>query len=145
MVKHFLSLLIFPLAVISLNSCNRNSAKNAAQEYLNHLYKMEYEEAKAMATQETKNLLELREQLATINATDSDRVAASDVTVEIKNVQEQDERATVVYTVSGDPREHKMKMVKKDGKWLADMTKTDAMEEEMMNTASEAIREDTEQ
>jgi len=67
------------------------------------------------------------QQLAGTFMPDSIKKAAKNVTVNIKDVKEEGDKATVTYTTSAIPTEQSLHLVKEKGKWLVQWTKQDQM------------------
>lgn len=105
-------------------SCSSNSPKAAAEKFLNSFFHMEYKEAKEVSTEETKKVLDMIEQFSTMMP-DSSKQSAKKIKIEIKDVKEEGDKATVTYTTSESTQEQKLTMVKQNGKWLANYSKQD--------------------
>lgn len=133
MKKVFFSLVaVFALA-ISLVSCNSNSPKAAAEKFVNGLTHMDYEAAKSVSTEDTKKMLEMMQQL-TAMMPDSVKENAKKEKVTMGKEEVNGDKATVTYTVSSDPAEKKVNLVKQNGKWLVQWSKNDASGGADMNT-----------
>ncbi|RYD58618.1 MAG: DUF4878 domain-containing protein [Sphingobacteriales bacterium] len=124
MKKLFFSLAAVVLLAIGLVSCNTNTPKATADKFLNSFYHMDYKEAKTVSTEETKKMLEMIEQFATMMP-DSARENAKKVKINIKDVKEEGDKATVVYTTSENTSESKLDLIKQEGKWLVQFNKQD--------------------
>jgi hypothetical protein len=109
---------------LGLVSCNNNSAKSTAETFLNGLYHYDYEAAKSVSTEETKKMVDLMAQFSAMMP-DSVKQDAKKVKVDIKDVKEEGDKATVSYTLSDDPAERKLNLVKQDKKWLVQYSKMD--------------------
>jgi len=133
MKKVFFSLVaVFALA-ISLVSCNSNSPKAAAEKFVNGLTHMDYEAAKSVSTEDTKKMLEMMQQL-TAMMPDSVKENAKKEKVTMGKEEVNGDKATVTYTVSSNPAEQKVNLVKQNGKWLVQWSKNDANGGGDMNT-----------
>ena len=115
------------VAALFMVSCNSNSPKDVANTWLNGFYHMDYEAAKKVSTDETKTFISQLQALSGMMP-DSIKKEMKKVTVNVKDVKEDGDKATVTYTTSTDGnKEQSLKMVKKDGKWLVQFTKNDSM------------------
>jgi len=119
---------IFMVVVIAMTilSCgNKSDPKKVAASYLNALKKMDYETAKKFGTPETGKMLDMMSSFSGMMP-DSIKDKAKDVKVEIKEAKEQGDKCVVSFTSSEKPgAEESLNLVKKDGKWLVNMTKDD--------------------
>ena len=124
MKKALLSIAALCVLAISITSCNNDSPKAAADKFLTNLYHMEYAKAKEVATDDTKKLLDMMEQFSTY-LPDSNKQTAQKIKVDIKDVKEEGDKATVTYVTSESPNEQKLDMIKQNGKWLVQWSKQD--------------------
>lgn len=64
-MKNLVKLAIVAIAAISMNSCKNNaeSADKVAEKYLNHINKKEYSDARALATPESKDMIDMYENM----------------------------------------------------------------------------------
>ena len=104
--------------------CNKNTPKEVARTWLTGFNHMDFEQAMKVSTNETKNLLSSLEEL-TSGVSDSGKAEVKKITVNIKDVKEDGDKAIVTYTSSDNPVEQKLNLVKQDEKWLVMFTKTD--------------------
>lgn len=122
-MKKLLFLLSVPVVLaIGLTACNSNSPKSTADKFLNNFYHMDYKEAKTVATDDTKKVLDMIEQFATM-IPDSQKQNAKKIKIDIKDVKEEGDKATVVYTTSESKQDQKLDLVKQNGKWLVKWSK----------------------
>lgn len=120
---------IFVMAIVFV-SCSSNSPKASADKFLTSFWHMDYEAAKTVATEDAKKQLDMMQQISAM-IPDSAKQQAKKIKIDIKDVKEEGDNATVTYTVSNE--EHKaddagmqtLKMVKQNGKWLAAWSKND--------------------
>jgi len=110
----------------ALLSCNSNSPKTVASTFLTSFYHMDYEAAKKVSTDETKKSLEALQSLSSM-LPDSTKQEVKQITVTIKDVKENGDKASVTYITSKTPQEQTLKLVKQNGKWLSAWSKADAM------------------
>lgn len=130
MKKLLLSLAATFVFALVLTSCNTNSPKAAADKFLTNLYHMDYEAAKEVATEDTKKMLDMMSQFSSMMP-DSTKQNAKKIKVDIKDVKEEGDKATVIYTTSESAGDQKIDLVKQNGKWLVQYSKQDTGGEEM--------------
>jgi Domain of unknown function (DUF4878) len=126
MNKKLLLLPVLFFAILAMVSCKtKNDPKNVAKEWLNDFFHLDYDAAKKISTEDTKNLLSQVQQLASM-IPDSVKQAYKKATVTIKNVNINGDKATVTYIVSDNPAlEQPLNLVKTNGQWLVLYTKED--------------------
>lgn len=115
--------------MLGMVSCSDNSPKATAEKFLNAFYHMEYDKAREVSTDKAIELVNLMEQFS-VQYPDSAKQNAKKIKVEILDVKEEGDNAVVTYTVSSEPGEQKLKLVKQNGKWLVSHSKQDDAEEE---------------
>ncbi len=134
-MKSFLLPVLAVLGLATLASCGGGGAKGNAEKFLNAFTHLEFDKAKEVATDETKQMLDMMisfQNMGGMQAADSLKREAKKTKVNITDVKEEGESATVTYTVT-DPTgatpstPQTLKMVKQKGKWLASFTKADMM------------------
>ncbi len=120
----FLSLLV--LAVVSLTSCSKNTPEAVAKDWLTAFYHQDYDVAKKLSTEETKAML-VTIQGFSGSLADSTKQKAKQVTINIKSVKTEGDKATVTFTASNAPNQEEppLKLVKQSDKWLVQFTKSD--------------------
>lgn len=145
MKKVLLSLSVALLCAFTMVSCNSNSPKGTAEKFLNSFYHMEYKDAKEVATEDTKKMLDMIEQFSAISIADSNKQNAKKVKIEIGEVKEMGDSATVMYTTSDNKQPQKVNLVKQNGKWLVKWSKEDTMGEEsqVADPAEETMNDST--
>ena len=142
MKKLMYSSLALILVTFLFTSCSKNTPKDVAYTWLTAFNHIDFETAKKLSTPDTKNLLNSLQALSEAVA-DSNKKELKKVTVTIKDVKENGDKAVVAYTTSDNPtKEQTLKLVKIDNKWLAQFSKVDLMGEvpegmgnEPLNTA----------
>ena len=122
----------FFAAVIMLGTvgCTDNSPKSVAEKFLNSFYHKDYEDARQVSTETTIELINLMEQFS-IQQPDSVTQNAKKIKIEILDVKEEGDKATVTYTASSLEGEQRLKMEKQNGKWLVSHSKQDDMDGEL--------------
>lgn len=114
---------VFALA-LTLVSCKGSSPKATAEKWLNGFYHMDYAAAKEVSTEETKKQLESFESMMGMMQ-QNQKDQAKKIKVDVKDPKVDGDNATVEYTLSDDPSPKTLKMVKQNGKWLAQWSKMD--------------------
>lgn len=127
MKKIFLSLSAVVLMSLVLFSCSSKSdPKDVARNFLNALTQMDYEGAKKYGTPETGKMLEMLNSFATM-LPDSAKANARKIKIEIKDAKTEGDKCSITYRNSEKQSDQVLTLVKKDGKWLVDMSKDDSM------------------
>lgn len=131
MKKILLSLTAVFVMALTLVSCSSNSPKAAAEKWLTSFYHLDYETAKTVSTEATKQQLEMMSNLMGM-IPDSSKEQAKKIKIEIKDVKEEGDKATITYTMTDDkgapaPGTQTLNMQKENGKWLAAWNKQDQM------------------
>ena len=125
MKKTMRSLAVLLVAAVLLASCKKNTPKEVATEWLTDFYHLDYEAAKKLSTDDTKNLLSQVEQLASM-IPDSTKQSYKKTSTTIKTVKITGDKAVVTYIVSDNPAlEQPLNLVKINGQWLVLYTKED--------------------
>lgn len=119
------------MAAAVFTGCSSDSPKAAAEKFLNNLNHMDYEGAKTVATEETRNMLDMLAQFSSMMP-DSVKEAAKKITVTINEEKIlSDTTAYITYTTSENTTEQRLNLVKRstsekgDEKWLAQWSKAD--------------------
>ncbi len=132
MKKFFLAAAALLVGAVVFTSCSSNSPKAVADKFLTAFYHMEYEEAKKYSTDETKSQMDMMSQISGMMG-DTAKQEAKKMVIDIKDVKEEGETATVTYAIKDVPGKETaagtqtLKMVKQKGKWLASWNKQDMM------------------
>jgi len=123
------SLSLALLSVLFFSCGNKSNPKDVASSFLNALAKMDYETAKKYGTPETGKMLDMLSSFSGMMP-DSVKAKAKETKVEIKNVKEDGDNCEVTYANSDKPNDDQtLNLVKKDGKWLVNMSKDEGMSE----------------
>ena len=119
--------LLFFFAAFMVAGCSKNTPKEVAYNWLTAFDHLDFDAAKKLSTNDTKNLLTSLQQL-TEKVNDSNKKELKKVTVTIKDVKENGDKATVTYTSSDNPtKEQILPLVKQGNNWLVLYTKVDLM------------------
>jgi len=119
---------IFAALSIFISSCGGGvGPKETAEKFLTHLNNLEFQEAKAYATEGTASLLDM---VASFAAMSDEKPEAT--AFEILDVTEDGDKATVTYKNEGAEEAETLTLVKQDGKWLVDFNKEDMNKEDEM-------------
>lgn len=134
---------------LTMTSCSKNTPKEVAYNWLTAFNHLDFETARKLSTPDTKVLLGELDQL-TSKVSDSNKKDLKKVTVNIKKVKEDGDKATVTYVSSDDAsKEQTVTLVKQEGKWLVQFTKVDLMgglpqkDEDMHEGADASAQTDT--
>jgi hypothetical protein len=127
MKKILLSMIAAALITLTIGSCgSKDDPKGVAQNFLNALTKMDYKGAKKYGTPETGKMLDMLESFSSMMP-DSIKNKAKEVTVEIKDVKVNGESCDVTYRTNDKDEDQNLNLIKKDGKWLVNMSKDDSV------------------
>jgi hypothetical protein len=109
-----------------LLSCNKNNPKDVAREWLTDFYHQDYESAKKISTEETRYMLNTIQGFSAA-LDDSVKEKAKKVTIDIKDVKVEGDKATVTFRASNAPTQDEppLKLVKQNDKWMVQFTKSD--------------------
>jgi hypothetical protein len=125
MNKVFSVLSIAFIAAIVLAGCTSNSPKPVAEKFLNSFCHMDYKDAKTVSDSATIQMIEMLETMSTTMA-DSDRQDAKKISVTVKDEKLINDTSAVVTYITSEIKEEKtLRLVKKNGKWLVNLTKND--------------------
>lgn len=140
MMYRKLTMFFVAILMTGMAACNKNNPEAVAEQFLSGFYHMEYEKARQVSTEETKQLVNLMEQFA-IQYPDSVKQNAKKKKIDLVEVKEDGDNAVATYTVSDEPGvQQKLKLVKQNGKWLVSHSKEDNIEdaeEEPMEESTE--------
>lgn len=125
MKKITLSIATMLVLAVMLVSCKGGGPKANAEKFLNSFYHMDYAAAKEVSTEDTKKQLESYESIMGSMIQQNAKDEAKKLKVDVKEPKVTGDNATVEYTVSNDPSPKTLKMVKTNGKWLAQWSKMD--------------------
>lgn len=129
MSNNRLILTVIAVLVLGFTACQDNSPKAVAEEFLVSFYHMDYERARAVSTEKAGELVNLMEQFSA-QQPDSVKQNAKKIGIEILNVKEDGDNAEVTYSVSSEPGEQTLKLVKQNGKWLVSHSKQDDIDDQ---------------
>ncbi len=129
MKKLMYSSLALIMAAFMLVSCSKNTPKDVAYNWLIAYNHLDFEGAKKLSTTDTKNLINSLQRL-TENVADSNKKDLKKITVDIKGVKVDGDKAVATYTSSDNPgKEETLHLVKVNDQWLVLFTKVDLMGE----------------
>ena len=126
-MRKFLGTLLAILLVQSLlTGCSSSAPKEVAQNWLTSFYRMDFDAAKKLSTEDAKKMLATFE-ILTPDQTDSFKKELKKVTVKVKNVRVLgDSVAVATYVMTDVPdKEERLNLVKQSGKWLVQYSKSD--------------------
>jgi hypothetical protein len=121
---YFLSIAIVSLSLFT--SCNKNTPEAVAKDWLTAFYHQDYDVAKKLSTEDTKAMLNIIQGFSGSFA-DSIKQKAKQVSITIKSVKTEGDKATVTFVASNNPKQEEppLKLVKQNDKWLVQFTKSD--------------------
>ena len=124
----FAAAIVICLGVISLKAQNANNSggpKDVALEWLTDFYHQDYDAAKKMSTDDTKNMIETIQSF-TRTFPDSVKRNAQKSIITIKSAKIDGDKATVKFISSDNPtNDEELHLIKKDEKWLVQFSKND--------------------
>jgi len=127
MKKILVSFSALVLVAFLLVSCNKNSPKTIATTWLTGFYHLDYESVKQYSTEDTKTLITSLQQFTNM-VPDSAKKDMKKLTINVKDVKEEGDKAVATYTVSDSPgKDQTLTLVKQNGKWLVQFSKEDQM------------------
>jgi len=126
MKKYIFSFTAIIALAFTLVSCNTNSPKSVATQFLTDFYHMDFDAAKKVSTDDTKKMLDMFQQLETMMA-DSTKQQLKKIKVDVKDVKIDGDKATANYVTSDNAKAQTLHLVKQNGKWLAQWSKQDQM------------------
>jgi len=121
--NYFIFLLFIFLVSCQLFKNKTNTPEYVSKVFLEHIQRLEFEEAKEYATEQTKMMLTFFTNITEL-VPDSQRTVAAEPDVVIKDCVVQDETAQCSYSANG--KDQTIDLIKQDGKWLVDMKKENA-------------------
>ncbi len=150
-MKNIIKLGLVLLVVVSMGACKSGGKpETVAKEFLTALNKMDYDKAKTFGTEETGKMIDM---VKAFSGGDEAKLAEAKKKVEkaeieiLKTELLGDTAAVCQYKVSGiegqDPKEDKIDLVKKDGKWLVDWKKEGMGGEPTLEPATDSTAVDT--
>lgn len=116
----------FMFLLVGLTGCtNQNAPSEIAKKWLDDYHNLDFEDAKKYSTETTRNTLSLA-QLFLSTMADSLKRKAREIKVDIKGTKIDGDNASVIYTLSRDPkREETLKLIKQNNVWLVQFSKLD--------------------
>jgi hypothetical protein len=128
-MKKVLSFLfVFAFITFTMISCgSKSDPKEVSKNFLNALGQMDYETAKKYGTSETGKMLDMLSSFSGMMP-DSVKNKAKEAKIEIKSAKEDGDKCEVVYTTTDKAGDQTLNLVKKEGKWLVNMSKDEGMD-----------------
>ena len=125
MKKIILSLSALMFAAVVLVSCGKSDPKGVAKEWLTDFYHQDYDAAKKLSTEDTKNMIQTIQGF-TSAFPDSVKQKAKQTNITIKDAKIDGDKATVKFIASDNPtKEEELHLVKQSEKWLVQFSKND--------------------
>ncbi len=117
------------LVAFMLPGCSKNTPKDVAYNWLTAFNHLDFDAAKKLSTPDTKNLLNSL-QVLTENVADSNKKDLKKVSITIKDVKLNGDKAVATYTSSDSPtKDQVLNLVKMGDNWLVQFSKVDLMGE----------------
>jgi|GEM_PF-1223801 len=139
MIKNFIGILLVSAFSFVFAGCGKNNAEGVAHTWLTAFHHMDADPAIKLSTPATRNLIETLSSLSG-EIPEKTQKELDKITVTIKSVQEDRDKAVVIYTTSDNPVERKLNLVRQSDKWLVAFTKAD-LQAEMSSRPSEPEQE----
>ena len=137
----FITLIMLMLALAS--GCNKNSPKQVATTWLNSFYHMDYEAAKKLSTDDTRNFISLIQQFSP-HLSDSEKMEMKKTVITVKDVKVEGNNAAVIYNTSEMPqKDQPLTLIKQGDKWLVEFSKSDHLDEANGNAPPQEPESDT--
>lgn len=131
-MKKVLSLVLVFVAVVSFNSCKKSNTPEAvAEAYLTHIAKMEFDKAKELVTEESKETIDFLAQMSGMAGDEAKKAAEQKVEIKDMKCEVKDDKAVCnCKEKKGDKEEAKtLNLVKQNDKWLVEQKKEQPAEE----------------
>ena len=125
MKKYFVVCSAVVIAAVTLVSCSKNTPKDVAKEWLTDFFHQDFDAAKKLSTDNTKDLINTLQGFTGAMA-DSVKQNAKKITVVIKDVKEEGDKATVTFYASDQPtKDEVIHLEKHNDKWQVQFSKMD--------------------
>ncbi|NVN95327.1 MAG: DUF4878 domain-containing protein [Bacteroidetes bacterium] len=152
-MKNLIKLGLVLLVVVSMGACKSGGKpETIAKEFLTALNKMDYDKAKTFGTEETGKMVDMIKSISTMGG-DEAKLAEAKKKAEkaqieiIKTEMLGDTAAVCQYKLIGiegqDPKEDKIDLVKRSGKWLVNWKKEGMGGEPTTQPAADSTKVDT--
>ena len=106
---------------------NKNEPLYVSYKWLTKFFQMDFEAAKSVSTEDTKNVIDQVASLANM-IDDSTKQQMMSLRVAVREPMETVDKATVAYTTSDNPgKAQTLYLVKQNGKWLVQFSKDDVV------------------
>ncbi|MEI6766022.1 MAG: hypothetical protein WCM76_10295 [Bacteroidota bacterium] len=119
-----LFLAFFALSIVSCKVSEETQIKKVTKEYLIYLNHQDYNNAKKLGTEQTRQMLEMLQSFAGAGIGDTAKV--EDLRIDIYSCEINNDEASCRYTING--KDEKIDLVKIRNKWLVDMKKETPVE-----------------
>ena len=152
-MKNLIKLGLVLLVVVSMGACKSGGKpETVAKEFLTALNKMDYDKAKTFGTEETGKMVDMIKSFSSMGGDEAKLAEAKKKTekaeIEIlKTEMNGDTAAVCQYKVKGiegqEPKEDKIDLVKRNGKWLVNWKKEGMGGEPTTQPATDSTAVDT--
>jgi len=118
-MKSFICGFFIAIIAITLAGCKitrEEAAMKVAREFLENINKNNFKKAKKLATEESKDAIEMLESFSKMNGSSTNRSVIDNLSCQLDG-----DKATCSYTENGEAKT--ISLIEKDGKWLVEMKK----------------------
>ena len=130
--KYFLFYLLLSL----ITGCSKDSPKDVAQKFLSASARMDYDEARKFATPATEKLLEMLSAASELTPDSVKKRMEASFEI-VKEYKRNDTLAVVLYHLKNSDTDQTLNVVKRDGKWLVNVSKEEFNSRELDIPAEE--------
>ena len=130
--KYFLLCFLFLINF----GCSNDQPKDVAQKFLSASARMDYKEAKKYATPATAKLLEMLSAASDLTPDSVKKRMEASFEI-VKEYKRNDTLAIVLYHLKNSDTDQTLNVVKRDGKWLVNVSKEEFNSGELEHTAEE--------
>jgi hypothetical protein len=128
MSKVFSRVLLVCVMAVAATGCSKNTPQNVAETWITAFHHMDADAALKLSTPATKNLINTLRSLSG-EIPDSVQQQLNTITVTVKKVTEDGNKAVAIYTTSDNTIDRQLNMVRQSDKWLVAFTKDDLAKE----------------
>ena len=130
--KYFLPYLLFLL----ITGCSKDTPKDVAQKFLSAAARMDYNEAKKYATPATSRLLEMLSAASDLTPDSVKKRMEASFEI-VKEYKRNDTLAIVLYHIKNSDTDQTLNVVRREGKWLVNVSKEEFNSRELEIPAEE--------
>jgi hypothetical protein len=124
------------LLVLLFSSCSKDGPKDVAQKFLSAFARMDFDEAKKYATPATGKLFDMLSAASDLTPDSVKKRMESSFEI-VKEYKRSDTLAIVLYHIKNSDTDQTLNVVKRDGKWLVNVSKEEFNSRELEVPAEE--------